>query len=109
MPTAPSLISTVADAPRLAPCELCGNDRADLHEALVVQLASGAQVRFASCDRCVRAVRRITAASGGLARFALGLPPPRIVRPIPAGRRGIQRQTELIYQFAEGLHGDDGL
>jgi hypothetical protein len=60
-------------------------------------------VQFAVCDWCVQALRRLAAATGGHAVFALaegGIPAPAGRRAIPDGPRPVGPPV-LVHEFAE--------
>lgn len=76
-----------------AACELCISEAAVPSTLVVIQHPRGGMVQLAACDWCVHAIRRLSAAAGGSAAFALSEasgPPPMVLhttlrRPRPAG------------------------
>jgi hypothetical protein len=80
-------VSLVAQATGARACELCMAEANVPNTTIVVQHPRGGAIQLAACDWCVQAVRRLAAATGGHAVFALaegGIP-------VPATRRGAPR------------------
>jgi hypothetical protein len=80
-------VSIVA-APGAVACELCTSEVASPTMAIVVQHLRGGTVQLAACDWCVKALRRLSAATGGSAAFAIGDaagPPPTMLHAVPRG------------------------
>jgi hypothetical protein len=55
----------------LGTCDLCASPSTSLISTVTVDHERGGRARFATCDGCTRALRRIAAAAGGLLRFAI--------------------------------------
>ncbi len=104
----PALLSLIAAPHAVGDCELCGQPNQALAGTVVVHLQTGAAVRFPACDRCVRALRRIAAASGGVTRFALTGPAPAVVPPMTAEAVGEAVGYELLVQLRDPLEAPDG-
>ena len=95
-------VSLVAQGNGALACELCTSQAKIPDATVVIQHTRGGTVQLAACDWCVQALRRLAAASGGHAVFALangGIPAPPsrgpISRPRPAG------PPVLIHEFPE--------
>jgi hypothetical protein len=67
-------VSLVAQATGALACELCTAEATLPNTTLVVHHPRGGVVQLAACDWCVQALRRLSAATGGHAVFALGRP-----------------------------------
>ena len=69
-------------------CELCTSEATVPTMAIVVQHPRGGTVQLAACDWCVKALRRISATTGGSAAFVIGDapgPPPTTLHATPRG------------------------
>ncbi len=80
-------VSLVAGQVAVA-CELCNSEATMPTMAIVVQHPRGGVVRLAACDWCVRALRRLSATTGGSAAFVIGEaagPPPTTLHAVPRG------------------------
>ncbi len=53
-------------------CELCSAQSVVATTSVIITNARGAIVQLAACDRCVRAIHRIAATTGGHAGFGFG-------------------------------------
>jgi len=95
----------VAQTTGAAACELCTADANVPSVTVVVHHPRGGAVQLAACDWCVQALRRLAAATGGHAVFALaegGIPVPASRRGTPSGARPAGPPV-LILEFAEHL------
>src|SRR5438874_6152334 len=96
-------VSLVAQETGALACELCTAEANIPHATVVVRHPRGGVVQLAACDWCVQAVRRLAAAAGGHAMFALvegGNPAPAERRIVPSGARPASPPV-LILEFAE--------
>jgi len=113
-----STIALAPQAPHVGACDLCARGAADLSATVTVTHASGASVHFTACSFCQRAVRRLSAASGDVLRFAdAGTAAPAVmveavpgvaVREVVAEEAAVELAGELIYEYADPLQGPDG-
>jgi hypothetical protein len=94
-------------------CELCAADVLERGYAVVVRHPRGGAVQFAACDRCTAAVRRLAAATGGRAHFAVtegAAPPPAevegVARAAPAP--DVVARPELVHDFSDVIRDADG-
>ena len=97
-----SLLSQPMDA---TACELCMAEGIVSNAAVVVRHPRGGIVQLAACDWCVQALRRLAAATGGHAAFALaegGIPAPIGRRVIPSGARPASPPV-MVHEFAEPM------
>src|SRR5438105_817115 len=78
-------VSLVLRAWAAPACELCTSDRGVPTASVVVQHARGGTVQLAACDWCVQAIRRVAAATGGHAQFALSETPAALLPQPPRG------------------------
>jgi hypothetical protein len=84
-------------------CELCTSETNAPIATVVVRHPRGGVVQLAACDWCVQALRRLAAATGGHAVFALaegGIPAPASGRTVPTGARPASPPV-LILEFSE--------
>ena len=91
-------------------CELCTSETNVPIATVIVRHTRGGVVQFAACDRCVHALRRLAAATGGHAVFALaegGLPPPATRRIVPGGARPASPPA-LVLEFSEYVRDPTG-
>lgn len=102
-------VTVVPQAAIPGACELCAIQSAALASAVIVQHSHGGTVRFAACDRCALAIRRVAAAAGGQAEFT----PP--VEPWPVEHATRQERTTveivrplLVAERAERVRDVDG-
>jgi hypothetical protein len=104
----PSLLSLVPAAPQLARCELCGTEARVLENVALFHRSAGEVVHRPSCDDCARALRRVEAAAGGLARFALGARVVSLVPPalLEVGMKPIR--WEFVGQLPEMVEATSG-
>src|SRR5215472_12451962 len=96
-------VSLVAQGSGALSCELCTSETNIPTATLVVRHPRGGVVQFAVCDWCVQALRRLAAATGGHAMFALaegGVPPPATRRTVPSGARPASPPV-LVFEFPE--------
>jgi hypothetical protein len=96
-------VSLVAQGTGTLICELCTAETNTPKATVVVQHPRGGVVQHAACDWCVQALRRLAAASGGHAVFALaegGIPAPAGRRKVPSGARPASPPV-LVLEFAE--------
>jgi hypothetical protein len=104
-------VSLMALTTGAAACELCTAEANGPSVTVVVHHPRGGAVHLAACDWCVQAMRRLAAATGGYAVFALaevGIPVPASRRAVPSGARPAG-PPELIFEFAEHVrHIADG-
>jgi hypothetical protein len=94
-------------------CDLCATLVSSLAATVLIEHERGGSVRFATCERCHLAIRRLAAATGGHAHFAIALevgsahlperPAERIV-----GTRPIPTAAELIDERPEHVWGAEG-
>jgi hypothetical protein len=98
-------VSLVAQGTGALACELCTSEANIPGATVLVQHPRGGAVQLAACDWCVQALRRLAAASGGHAVFALsegGIP-------FPGSRRALSRGARpagppvLILEFSEHM------
>jgi hypothetical protein len=107
-------ISVVRQAAVTAACELCAIQAAELGSVVLVQHSRGGTVRFAVCDRCALALRRVAAAAGGPASFDVAEAPSRAddlatgVVHSPVVAEDVAT-PELIEVRAERVLGPDGV
>jgi hypothetical protein len=96
-------VSLVGQATGALSCELCTSEKNIPNATLVVRHPRGGVVQFAACDWCVQALRRLAAATGGHAAFALAeggtLAPPNR-RTVPSRARPVSPPV-LVLEFAE--------
>ena len=86
-------------------CELCTAEANVPNATVAVHHPRGGAVQLAACDWCVQALRRLAAATGGHAVFALaegGSPAPASLRPTPRGARPAGPPVQIL-EFAEHL------
>jgi hypothetical protein len=105
-----SLIPTVAGP---GACELCAANVAERAHAVVVQHLRGGTVQLIACDRCVAAVRRLAAASGGRAHFAAIEGAISAQGDVEAPARAIpervaETEMQLVHEFADCILDGDG-
>jgi hypothetical protein len=85
-------------------CELCTSPGSRPTASVVIRHTRGGVVELAACERCVQALRRLAAATGGCAVFALseGGAVASVSRPtvVPSGARPAS-PPELIAELAE--------
>jgi len=96
-------VSLVAQGTGALSCELCTAETNTPAATVVVRHPRGGVVQLAACDWCVQAMRRLAAATGGHAVFALaegGIPAPSSRRTVPAGARPAGPPV-LVLEFAE--------
>jgi hypothetical protein len=93
-------VSLVSKGTAALSCELCRSGANAAIATVVIQHTRGGTVQFAACELCVQALRRLAAATGGHAVFALGegIPVP-ASRPPGAGRP--LSQPVRVRQFVE--------
>lgn len=99
----PARVSLVAVGSGAPACELCTAETNPPNATVVVRHPRGGVVQLAACDWCVQAMRRLAAATGGSAVFALaegGLPPQASRRTVPSGARPAGPPV-LVHEFAE--------
>jgi hypothetical protein len=92
------------------PCQLCARQASVPTVTVVVQHPRGGVVQLGACDWCVQALRRLSAASGGAAAFAISEAagaPPHAVRaapyaPPPAGPPVLVMQLSEPFVDARG-------
>jgi hypothetical protein len=95
-------VSLVAQGTAALACELCTSQAKAPDATVVIQHPRGGTVQLAACDWCVQAVRRLAAASGGHAVFALAegsIPSPPGRRPRSRGARPVGPPV-LVHEFA---------
>jgi hypothetical protein len=88
-------------------CELCTSETNTPNATVVVRHPRGGIVQFAACDWCVTALRRLTAATGGHAVFALaegGIPAPASRPRVPSGARPVSPPV-LVLEFQSNREG----
>jgi hypothetical protein len=105
-------ISVVAQPSRVGACALCARGETVVQAAVLLQRAGGASVSFDACDYCVRAMRRVAAASSGLARFVDGGLGARAPEPVPVASGVEEREAlraELLHEFHDPLQDADGV
>jgi hypothetical protein len=91
-------------------CELCTQSVVPT-TTVVISHARGGIVQLGACDWCVQAIRRLAAASGGQAAFALSEaagPPPSAVRPAPPAPRPVTPPV-LIKELVQELQDSSGI
>jgi hypothetical protein len=96
-------VSLLAQPTGAVACEMCGAEGIVPNAAVVVRHPRGGIVQLAICDWCVHALRRLAAATGGHAVFALaegGIPAPAGRRLVPSGARPASPPV-LVHEFAE--------
>ncbi len=96
-------VSLVAQGTGALNCELCTSETNTPNATVVVRHPRGGIVQFAACDWCVKALRRLTAATGGHAVFALaegGIPAPASRPTVPSGARPVSPPL-LVLEFAD--------
>ena len=98
-------VSLMAQGTGAVACELCTAEANVPNATVVVHHPRGGAVQLAACDWCVQALRRLAAATGGHAVFALaegGSPAPASLRPTPRGARPAGPPVQIL-EFAEHL------
>jgi len=98
-------VSLMAQGTGAVACELCTAEANVPNATVVVQHPRGGAVQLAACNWCVQALRRLAAASGGHAVFALAegsIPRPSTRHPT-ARRARPPGPPVLILEFAEHL------
>ncbi len=98
-------VSMVAQTRGAAACELCTAEANVPSVTVLVHHPRGGAIQLAACDWCVQALRRLAAATGGHAVFALaegGIPAPASRRGTPSGARPAGPPV-MILEFAEHL------
>ena len=96
-------VSLVAQRTAALSCELCTAETKIPNAAVVIRHPRGGVVQLAACDWCVQALRRLAAATGGHAVFALaegGIPAPASRRTVPSGARPASPPVMML-EFAE--------
>jgi hypothetical protein len=97
----------------LGTCDLCASPSSSLISTVTVGHERGGSARFAACEGCTRALRRIAAVAGGPLRFAIA-PEAGAARTVTrsgteqasaASRPGL---SELIEERAEQVQDADG-
>jgi hypothetical protein len=101
-------ISIVAQSSRVGSCALCARPETVVQKAVLLQQAGGASVHFDACDNCARALRRVAAASNGLARFVDGGQAAHAPVPASAARPEPLR-AELLHEYHDPLQDADGV
>ncbi len=99
-------VSLVARGTGALTCERCTAETNTPVATVVVRHPRGGVVQLAACDWCVQAMRRLAAATGGYAAFALaegGIPARASRRTAPAGARPTGPPV-LVLEFAEHVH-----
>ena len=99
----PARIGLVAGSSATA-CELCTAPNVVPATTVIISHTRGGIVQLGACDWCVRAVRRLSAASGGQAAFALSEaagPPPSAVRAAPPAQRAVTPPVLIKELFPE--------
>ncbi len=66
-----ALVSLVPGTAVAGTCGLCATATRSLSAAVLVQHEHGGSMRFEACERCSQALRRLAAAAGGRAQFAI--------------------------------------
>jgi hypothetical protein len=97
-------ISLLAQGTGTLSCELCTAETNIPNATVVVRHPRGGVVQLAACDWCVQALRRLAAATGGHAVFALaegGIPAAR--RTVSSGARPASPPV-MVLEFAEHVH-----
>jgi hypothetical protein len=96
-------VSLLAQPTGAVACEMCGAEGMVPNAAVVVGHPHGGIVQLAGCDWCERTLRRLAAATGGQAAFALaegGIPAPAGRRLLASGARPASPPV-LVHEFAE--------
>lgn len=96
-------VSLVAQGTGALSCELCTAEANIPNTTVVVRHPRGGVVQLAACDWCVQALRRLAAATGGHAVFALaegGIPAPASRRTVPSRARPASPPV-MVLEFAE--------
>jgi hypothetical protein len=105
MMTDQARVSLVAQGTEAIACEVCTSQTNIPNATVVVQHPRGGAVHLAACDWCVQAMRRLSAATGGRAVFALAdgaIPVPASRRQRPRGARPAGPPI-LVLEFSERL------
>jgi hypothetical protein len=92
-------------------CELCTSEATLPNTAVVIQHPRGGVVQLAACDWCVQALRRLSAAAGGSAMFALSevsVPSARAMAAAPRGPHPAGPPI-LIMQLAQRIQDAQGV
>src|SRR5437899_1928907 len=98
-------VSLVAQGTAALACEVCTANANVPNATVVVQHLRGGTVQLAACGWCVRALRRVAAATGGHAVFALAegaIPVPASRHTAPRGARPAGPPVVLL-EFVEHL------
>jgi len=98
-------VSLVAQGTPALACEVCTANANVPNATVVVQHLRGGTVQLAACGWCVRALRRVAAATGGHAVFALAegaIPVPASRHTAPRGARPAGPPVVLL-EFVEHL------
>src|SRR5688572_2668721 len=96
----PASVSFAAVAPGALGCQLCSTPEAVITSITVVQHSRGGRVEFATCNRCMSAIKRLAAAAGESAHFVLA----QAAAPIAANSEQIGQQgavTVAVETFRE--------
>src|SRR5260370_7365366 len=105
MMTDQARVSLVAQGTEAIACEVCTSETNIPNATVVVQHPRGGAVHLAACDWCVQAMRRLSAATGGRAVFALAdgaIPVPAHPRQIPPAPRP-PAPPILLFEFPARL------
>jgi hypothetical protein len=94
-------------------CDLCATAVSSLAAAVLVAHERGGTVRFAVCERCTLAIRRLAAAAGGHAQFAIVPEVGSVHLREPPAERGTATApgpaaAELIQQRGEHIRDAEG-
>src|SRR5688572_18859633 len=106
----PASISFAAVAPGALGCQLCSMPGAAITAITVVQHPRGGRVEFATCNRCLSAIKRLAAAAGESAHFVLAqAAAPIAANSEPIGQHGaVTIAVENFREFPTILRDGDG-
>jgi hypothetical protein len=102
-------ISVITRPSLVGDCELCVSPGVGLASAVVIHHSRGGTVRFAACDRCALAMRRVAAAAGPRLQFEGGGAEPAVTssEPVRMPRNETIAEPELIHEYSERLRDAD--
>lgn len=106
----PARVSLVAGSSATG-CELCTAQSVVATATIIISHPHGGIVQLGACDWCVQAIRRVSAASGGLAAFAMSEaagPPPSAVRAAPPVARPVTPAV-LIQELTDEVQDSAGI
>jgi hypothetical protein len=101
-------LSVVQQPAVMGTCDLCATPGVEMSHAVVVRHHRGGTVTFGACQRCVGAVRRLSAAFGGQGRFVAEVEPEVVTRTAPDPGRTVG-YPELMLELTTLVRDQDGI